>query len=74
MVGFQPVQLRPLTPVQPPPAPTHHAQMGAIGSMGASDWLFMGGGAIVAGVGLNTIYGGVTGRKPNFVGIRKSVV
>jgi hypothetical protein len=75
MVGFQPVQLRPLAPVVPSfQAPAQHAQMGAIGSMGVSDWLFMGGGAIVAGVGLNSIYAGITSRKPDFVGVTLGAV
>lgn len=70
MVGFQPVQLRPAPYVLPvTPAPARHPQMGAVGSMGVPDWLYMGGGAIVAGVGLNSIYGGVTARKTNFIGI-----
>ena len=49
-------------------------RLGSVASMGWTDWLLLGGGAIVAGVGLNNIYGGVTTRKPNFVGIALGAV
>lgn len=68
-------QYRPAYPAQRPslqaiPRP----KMGAVASMGWTDWLLLGGGAIVAGVGLNNIYGGVTTRKPNFVSIALGTV
>lgn len=45
-------------------------QLGTVGQMSWTDWLLLGGGTIAAGVGLNTVYSGVTQRrKPNFVGI-----
>lgn len=74
MVSFQPVQLQPLTPVHSLGRAHSHAELGAISTMGVADWLYMGGGAVVAGVGLNGIYGGVTARKTNFVGITLGAV
>jgi hypothetical protein len=74
MVAFQPLQLRPLTPVRPLAQVRPHAELGAIATMGVADWLYMGGGAVVAGVGLNGIYGGVTSRKTNFIGITLGAV
>lgn len=69
MIAFQPLKLRPLTPVRPLAQAHPHAELGAISTMGVADWLYMGGGAVVAGVGLTSVYGGVTGRRPDFIGI-----
>jgi hypothetical protein len=71
MIGYQPVKLRPLAEVPHLAAPP---QMGTIGSMTVTDWLLLGGATIVAGAGLNSIYGGVTSRKPNFIDITLGVV
>lgn len=74
MVGFQPMQYRPpvvhrhIASAQPGP------KMGSLSSLGVTDWLLMGGGAVVAGAGLNTIYGGLTARKTNFIGLTLGVV
>lgn len=66
MYGYQPPQYQQSLRQ----APQQRSQMGAVSSLGVTDWLLMGGGAIVAGVGLNTIYTGVTKtKKPNFVSL-----
>lgn len=72
MIQHQPAKYRYIGNVQH--LPQQQAQLGAVGSMDVTDWLLLGGGAVVAGVGLNSIYGAVTARKTNFIGITLGAV
>lgn len=50
-------------------------QMGAMSSMGATDWLLLLGGAVVGGAGINGLVGQFSGpAKPNAIGVMIDLV
>lgn len=79
--GFQPARYQP-SQIRPPqrflaygpPTSEGNASMGSPASMDASDWLMLGGGAIVAGVGVNGMIGQFSGNRFSAVGFLLDVV
>ena len=70
--SYQPSQIRPPERFLAYAPPSY--EMGAPSSMDAGDWLMLGGGAIVAGVGVNGIVGQLSGNRFNAVGFLLDIV
>ena len=61
MISYKAPAYRPSMAARPlPPRSVQHHQLGSLASMTAGDWGLLLGGAIVGGVGINSLYGQFT--------------